>query len=142
MPGVYLDLTVNWAEHRRMLKMEMAGATDKPDTFTMRLAAGTIDQAADGMEQPLHQWIHLSGAGGGTAILQDGAFACDNDDARLRFTLIRSSVYGFHDPAKLDPHDPQQDTDQGIHRFSFCFLPQQPPDETALDRLAAIGPPG
>jgi len=137
MPGVYLDLTVNWAEHRGILKMEVPCATDTPDTFTMRLAAGTTSQAADGKELPLHEWLHLPGVAAGTALLQDGAFACDNDHGRLRITLVRSSVYGFHDPAKLDPHDPQQDTDQGVHRYSFCILPHQPPDEPELDRLAA-----
>ena len=69
---------------------------------------------------PLHSWVQLAGDGGAFALLQDGAFACDCKGERLRVNLVRSNLYGYHDPVELNPEDPQHLTDQGLHCFRFA----------------------
>lgn len=43
-----------------------------------------------------------------------------------------------YDPTKLDPADPQFDTDQGTHFFKVFILPEQNYDEQFLNSQAAI----
>ena len=69
--------------------------------------------------------------------MQDGTFACDCAAGRLRLTFVRSSVYAYHDPHKLDPMDPQRLTDQGQHRIRLHLLPQRTLDAEELDRLSS-----
>jgi alpha-mannosidase len=135
---IYLDLTVNWAEDRRILKMEIEPAGAGAPTYTMEGPGGPIERQAKGGEMPMHNWVWVpSGGNRGLAILQDGAFACDCSNGRLRVTLVRSSYYSFHDPVKLRPADPQNRTDQGIHRFQMCWLPDQKCDSKQLERATA-----
>lgn len=137
LPQIHVDLGVNWAENRRILKMQIHPAGVCAPLVTMQGAGGAIERRADGMELPLHHWVWLPGSTTGMAVVQDGAFACDCVDGRLRLTLVRSSLYGFHSPTVLGPNDPQQDTDQGAHRFRMRFLPCQPLDTEQLYRFTA-----
>jgi len=68
---------------------------------------------------PLHHWVQMRGPEHTFSVLQDGAFACDCEGERLRVNLVRSNLYGFHDPVQLVEADPQSLTDQGLHRFRF-----------------------
>jgi alpha-mannosidase len=137
LPGVYLDVAVNWVEKRKLLKMEIHPAGADSPVVTMQGAGGAIERQADGRELPLHHWLWLPGRSGGLAVVQDGAFACDALGGRLRLTLVRSSLYGFHDPTKLTPDDPQRHTDQGVHQIRLCLLPRQNLGARQLERFAA-----
>ena len=136
LPWVDLELQVRWAEDRRILKLEL-GAASGVDRWLMQGPGGPIERPADGSEQPLHHWVRVAGPGGGLAVLQDGAFAADCLDGRLRINLVRSSVYGFHAPDTLDVHDPQRRTDQGVHTFRLRLLPGVEADAGDLDRRVA-----
>jgi len=118
---VRAEVTVNWAEDRKILKWELTPVGCGAQEFLMEGPGGGIRRARNGEEMPLHSWVQLAGDGGAFALLQDGAFACDCAGERLRVNLVRSSLYGFHDPVSLVAADPQHLTDQGIHRFRFCF---------------------
>jgi alpha-mannosidase len=137
LPGVYLDVTVTWGEKRKLLKMEIHPAGADLPVVTMQGAGGAIEREADGRELPLHHWLWLPGHSGGLAVVQDGAFACDVMSGRLRLTLVRSSLYGYHDPTRLSPDDPQRHTDQGIRRVRLCLLPRQNLGARQLERFAA-----
>jgi alpha-mannosidase len=137
LAGVYLDVAANWVEKRKILKMEIHPAGAGLPTMTMQGAGGSIEREADGRELPLHHWLWLPGRSGGLAVVQDGAFACDAMTGRLRLTLVRSSLYGFHDPARLSPDDPQWHTDQGSHRIRLCLLPRQSLGARQLERFTA-----
>ena len=140
LPQVYADITVSWAELRTILKMEIDPATDGSPSCLVQGAGGAIECRADGMEMPLHHWIWLPSSAragsDGLAVLQDGAFAFDCTHGRLRLSLVRSSLHGYNRNVKLSPHDIQQHTDQGMHRFRLCLLPQQKLNSAALDRSA------
>ncbi|MFA6292179.1 MAG: glycoside hydrolase family 38 C-terminal domain-containing protein, partial [Victivallales bacterium] len=138
LPGIYADIKVKWMEHRKIFKMEI-----KPDwaispDIIMQCAGGSAKRNANGNELPMHHWLWIPSGEKGMLVLQKGAFACDCLNGRIRLTLVRSSVYGYHDPAKLNPNDPQLDTDIGRHNFSLVLLPCQKLDEAHFDRMAEI----
>src|ERR1035437_7113170 len=86
---------------------------------------------------PMHGWVWLPNQDkSGLGVLQDGAFAYDCKDGRLRLTLVRSSLYGYDGNVKLVPHDPQQHADQGIHKFRLRLLPLRKFNAAFLDRAA------
>ena len=128
-----LDLAINWAEDRRILKMEISPEGYGEDVYTVQGPGGSIDRPADGSEQPLHHWVGLRGGDGAFGVVQDGAFACDCSGGRLRINLVRSSIYGYHDPNVLDPLDPQQLTDQGLHHFRFRYFFDRELDPTRMN---------
>jgi len=136
-PEVYLDLTVAWVEDRKILKMELQPQGFHLPIFTMQAPGGAVARRADGAELPLHHWVSFDDWRGPVAVMQDGAFACDCENGRLRLTLVRSNIYGYHDPDILDPADPQRLTDQGEHRFRLCLLTAPGLDAPALDRFTA-----
>ena len=135
LPGIYVEFTANWRENRKILKIEICPSGIYSPSITMQGAGGHIERRADGKEMPLHYWVWMPTREGGLGIVQDGAFACDCTTDRLRLTFVRSSVYGFHDPRKLDPSDPQRLTDQGEHRMRLHLLPHHKLDVEALNRL-------
>jgi len=138
IPGVYADIKVKWAEHRKILKMEIHPEKANSPLLHMQCAGGSARRAADGSELPMHHWSWMPAADKGMAIFQKGAFACDCLNGRFRLTLVRSSLYGFHDPARLDPNDPQFDTDMGRHSFNLIMLPCQKLDEDYFNRMSEI----
>jgi alpha-mannosidase len=136
LPGVRLDLTVNWHEFRRILKMRVRPEGAVADTLVMGGARGPIPRACDGLELPLHHWLVQECPSAQALLVQDGAFACDALAGTVSVTLVRSSVFAFHDPVKLDPQDPQDETDQGLHHFRFLFRGVDAHDPVEFDRAA------
>ena len=135
-PGIFIDLAVGWVEKRKMLKMEILPVAAHAMTFTMQGAGGTIERPADGKEQPLHHWLSLPTAASNLTVVQDGMFACDCLDGRLRLTLVRSNIYGYFSPYPPDPDDPRYYTDQGEHRMRLQLSFGRGGDSAHLDRLA------
>lgn len=138
LPGIYMDVKVNWAEYRRLLKLQwkFPGPVSYSESV-MEGAAGPLPGNGSGNEMPLHRWIYMPTEPIPMALLQEGAFACDWMNGRLRVTLVRSSIYGMHSPAhEMDPDDPEVQTDQGEHTFRFCLLPGTGNDAMALSRAA------
>jgi alpha-mannosidase len=138
LPGMYAEIKVNWAEHRKILKLEIDPDQPQAEDMIMQCAGGTAVRKVNGRELPFHHWVWLPTGEKGMAVIQNGAFAGDCLDGRLRLTLVRSSLYGFHDPCKLDPADPQFDTDQGMHFFKMLILPNLDYDEKLLNSQAEI----
>ncbi|MCP4177957.1 MAG: hypothetical protein GY756_09340 [bacterium] len=139
IPGIYLDVNLNWSEHRSILKMELNLEDNTNNQFSMMQGAGgAIERKANGKEIPMHHWIWTSQNKSGIAVIQNGAFACDYAENNLRINLVRSSLYGFHDPYVINKLEPQLDTDQGIHKFKFLFLEDIKYNSEELDRQTDI----
>ncbi|MFZ2657208.1 MAG: hypothetical protein WAX69_19900 [Victivallales bacterium] len=47
-------------------------------------------------------------------------------------------IYGFHDPARLNPADPQLDTDMGRHVFNLSILPCQKLDADYFNSMSEV----
>jgi alpha-mannosidase len=77
---------------------------------------------------PSHAWVDVSSAQGGVAVLNDGkySFAVDGSvdgQSVLAMTAVRSPVYAWHDPRRLDDDGVYEYLDQGIQRFTYRLLP-------------------
>lgn len=161
LDGVYVDIRVRWSAKRRILKLEFERDGLTFDHIEMQGAVGSIGRRADGTEHPMHRWIRVSGnrsdapgsgvnqnpssshqqnqptaRDAGFLILQDGSFACDARDNKIRLTLVRSSVYAYDTKTALHPGDPERYTDLGEHHFVMRLLDDLGQDEAALDRSA------
>lgn len=136
LPGIFIDLAVEWGEKRKILKMEIPPIETGAATFTMQGAGGAIERQADGKEQPLHHWVSVRTARSALAVVQNGMFAGDCLDGRLRLTMVRSNIYGYFDPYPPDPEDPRYYTDQGEHRMRLQLLFGDDLNTATLDRLA------
>ncbi|MHB9109546.1 MAG: glycoside hydrolase family 38 N-terminal domain-containing protein [Armatimonadota bacterium] len=134
---VYLNLMVHWAEYRKILKLELQPQGFHLPVINMQGAGGVIRRPGDGAELPLHHWVSFDDWRGQVAVIQDGAFACDCENGRLRLTLVRSSIYGFHDPHGLNPDDPERLTDQGEHRFRLCLWTEPGLRADKIERFTA-----
>jgi alpha-mannosidase len=114
LPFIDLSVKIFWAETRSILKMEI----QLPSAFDHLLAqgpGGAIAKRTEGQEEPLHGWLLAPGL----AVAQDGAFAYDAREDRLRITLVRSCLYGYDQSAEIDPLGPLTHTDLGEHSFRF-----------------------
>ncbi len=133
---MYMDIVTFWNEDRKVLKMEMQVPERSTDSLVMQGAGGAIKRSSRGLELPLHHWLCLETRSGHVALVQDGAFACDDTPERLRVTLVRSNLYGYDYRTPLAAEDPQHRTDQGEHHFRFCVFPLLDVDRTRLDQEA------
>lgn len=132
LPFFDLKITVGWQEYRKILKLYISPTFDY-DSILAEGPGGVIRKEGDGKEEPLHSWLLLGDLG----IVQDGAFAFDKIGRSLRITLIRSSLYGYHEPWEIDPLGPLWRTDLGEHRFKFRFFWGSDLSPSKMDMLSS-----
>jgi alpha-mannosidase len=65
----------------------------------------------------------------------------DGSDNALRFTLLRSPAYAWHDPARLPSGRVHRYLDQGEQTFRFAFLPDATTATVAAVALGMHRPP-
>ncbi len=138
LKGLYVELNARWNEVRKLCKIEIPISLPGSGDVWMQGAAGEISRAPNGFEQPLHHWIWLPTQNSGLAVIQDGCFACDFTRERLRLTFIRSSLYGFHDPALPDANNPQYLTDIGEHSMRMLLFDCSSYDPSELNNPAEV----
>ena len=68
-------------------------------------------RAADGTEQPMQNWVDLTGDDFGVCLVNDCKYGYDALGSRLRLSLLRTA------------YDPDPDSDRGEHRIRYRFLP-------------------
>jgi alpha-mannosidase len=125
--AVKVRVTIDWRERLKALKLCFPFAVQKSEA-THEIPYGHLVRAQNREEVPSHAWVDVSGAQGGVAVLNDGkySFAVDGSvDGRsvLAMTAVRSPVYAWHDPRRLDDDGVYEYLDQGIQRFTYRLLP-------------------
>ncbi len=109
---------VDWQETHRMLRVAFPVAVQS-DAATFAVQFGTVKRPTHQntswdvarFESVAHQFVDLSDASGGVALLNDGKYGHKVQGACLDLNLLRS-------PTDPDPH-----ADQGLHRFTYSFFP-------------------
>ncbi|MGE5597903.1 MAG: glycoside hydrolase family 38 C-terminal domain-containing protein, partial [Bacteroidota bacterium] len=131
LPSITGRLTVNWQERHKTLKLAFPFAIADP-TATFSAPYGHATVPAAGAEEPLQEWLDLTGriddARGvphhyGVALLNDGKYGGDVLGGEARLTVLRSPVYAHHDPAPLDPGLVYIHQDQGQQRLRWALVP-------------------
>ncbi|MGQ9631977.1 MAG: alpha-mannosidase [bacterium] len=124
-------ITVDWREKHRMLKLAFPLNLDAP-VATYEVPYGHIVRPTNGEEEPGQRWVDLTGRArgkrdGGTtyglSLLNDSKYGFDAKDSELRMTVLRSPVYAFHYPAKVEAGRSYNYIDQGIQRLTCSLLP-------------------
>jgi alpha-mannosidase len=129
---VYLDMTVDWQEQLKMLKLAFSLALDGPGTVSSipygHIQRGiNVDPAEIGGEEPCQDWVDVSGTIDGKpfglALLNDSKYGYDALDGELRISILRSPVYAFHMPRQIEPGVTYHYTDQGEQLVHLALVP-------------------
>jgi alpha-mannosidase len=109
---------VDWHEKRRLLKVCFDSAIDSAQVrcevqygHLLRNTHQNLPQDRAMFEVCAHKWVSLEEAGSGLALLNDCKYGYDIRESRIRLTLLRS------------PTAPDEEADQGEHRFSYALFP-------------------
>jgi alpha-mannosidase len=141
-PRLELAVSIDWHERLRVAKLVL--------TFARPVALRTdgiqemgLDRPQDGREYPLIDWsVARDGtAGGGVGVACPDCFAVSGEGRDVAFTLLRSPVFAWHDPAVLEPNRAYRCTDQGGHRFRFAIRAGADAGRAAADAAAFNLPP-
>lgn len=123
---VYLDVTVDWHEQGKMLKLAFPLALQDPQS-TSSAPYGSIQRTDDGGEEPCQGWVDvrgmIDGRPCGFSLLNDCKYGYDVLAGELRMSILRSPVYAFHQPRQIEPGVTYHYTDQGEQVVRLALIP-------------------
>ncbi|MDH7601660.1 MAG: glycoside hydrolase family 38 C-terminal domain-containing protein, partial [Armatimonadota bacterium] len=126
LPIIEFRVTVDWQEKHRVLKFEFPFAIEEP-VVTAEAAYAVVERPADGRESPCQKWVDLTGSlegkTYGIALINDSKYGYDAEGSTLRLTALRSPIYAFHEPRRVEPGKQYRYMDQGLNEFRFALLP-------------------
>ncbi len=130
---------LDWHEHLKMLKLSFPVQITQPRS-TYEIAFGYVERPTDGLENPGHRWIDLTGKRGeqeyGLAVINDAKYGYSVQDNDMRVSIARGAVFAS-DKRNLNPDGPYIWQDQGIQTFRFWLVPHTGSWQTAgIVRLA------
>ncbi len=131
LPYIDFKVRVNWQEKHRMLKLSFP-LNLSPQSTAAEIPYGAIERPANGVEEPMLQWVEVSGIYGknkkyGVAIASDSLCAYDVKGGEVRLTVLRSPLYAHHVPASPSDTKNPRYMNQGLHTFKCRIIPH--PDE-------------
>jgi len=133
-PVIDCRFRINWQERYTMLKLGYETCIEAGES-TYDTAYGCQVRPTSGAEEPGQKWADLTGAIGGTAyglaVLNDSKYGFDMRDGELRVSLLRSTAYAHHDPARHKASEPWPIMDQGWHRVHIQLVPHAGPWQSA-----------
>ncbi len=120
------DVTVDWRQKQQMLKLAFPTVLTE-GVVTAGIPYGFVVRAMDGQEEPAQTWIDVSGADAdgafGLALLNDSKCGYSIENGELRLSVLRSSAWSQHAPAKVSEQDGYRYMDQGISTFRYRLVP-------------------
>ena len=129
---VRVRVKMNWNEKHKMLKFAYPVACDAP-TSLYEIPFGTVERPCNGEEESALMWAMVGNEQGGLAILNDSKYSYSAKDNVLSLTALRSPIYCDHGRTRGEESNY---TDQGVHEFSYGFLPATTCGRSALFRRA------
>lgn len=131
---------LDWHEHHKMLKFSFPVQIAEPRS-TYEIAFGHIERPTDGIENPGHRWIDLTGKRGnqeyGLAVINDAKYGYSVNGNDMRVSIARSAVYSNAPESLLKPDGTYIWQDQGIQTFRLWLVPHPGSWQTAgIVRLA------
>lgn len=128
----YADLrvSIDWREKHKMLKLAvplaMSGKT------TAEIPYGAIVRENSGTEEPMNQWIDVTGEGFGrkgikrpcgVTIVNNGLFGYDIKDNEIRLTVLRSPLYAMDQGGEQNKTFRPKYMNQGRYSFKCRLIP-------------------
>jgi alpha-mannosidase len=126
-------VALDWREQHRLLRLAYPIGGQR---FEYEIPAGWIARPDDGREYPAQRWVRAVRSDLVVAIVNDAKYSYAAQDGTLFITAVRSPVFAYHDPMKLQPGARYRHMDQGEQRFTIRM--QAAPDLSRRDawRLA------
>ena len=126
---VDFGLEIDWHERLRMLKVAFPVNVKQP-VATFETPYANIVRPPTGDEEPGQSWIDVTGTGPkrgkyGASLLNESKYGFDIKDHEMRMSILRSPIYGFHDPRQIIPGEEYDWTDQGVQQVGYRLLPHQ-----------------
>jgi alpha-mannosidase len=141
-------VTIDWREQAHQLKLCFPTGLKEP-VSTYEIPFGAVGRPVDGAENPGQSWVDVSGTidgrAAGLALVTNAKHGYDvapgtpgGDTPGIGVTAVRSPVYSWHDPRRLDPDGFYTYQDQGVQSFRYLLVPHGGDWRTAgLPRRAA-----
>jgi alpha-mannosidase len=133
--GDHLKVRVrlDWREQAHLLKLRFPTALGDPRA-TYEVPFGVVERPLDGAENPAHSWVDLSGTvdvdgvpvPAGLAVINTAKHGFDTSaepSPSIGMTAVRSPVYSWHDPRRLEEDGLYSYQDQGIQEFRYAIVP-------------------
>ncbi|GGK75017.1 alpha-mannosidase [Mangrovihabitans endophyticus] len=131
--AVEVRVTIDWREEAHLLKLCFPTALADP-VARYEVPFGSIERPVDGRENPGQSWVDLTGtvAGrpAGLTVVNNAKHGYDTspgtpgaEGPSIGITAVRSPVYSWHDPRRLDPDGFYSYQDQGIQSFRYLMVP-------------------
>ena len=128
----YVDLrvTVDWREKHKILKLSFP--LNACGITTAEIPYGAIERSPSGTEEPMNQWIDVSGdwqdkkgkkTRYGLAIADDSLYGYDIKNNEVRVTILRSPLYAMDQSGNKDKTVRPKYMNQGIHSFKCRLIP-------------------
>jgi|SRR5690625_1123993 len=131
MNRIDVHVKVNWQEQYKTLKIKFPVAFNQRKA-TYEIPFGHIMREANGEEEPMQNWIDVTGTINkevqdlyGLSILNDGKYSADVTGNTIHLTVLRSPIYAHHDPFVPDEDEDYSIIDQGIQNFTYSILPHE-----------------
>jgi alpha-mannosidase len=126
-----VKVKVNWQEQLKGLKLQFPVSFNQRNV-TYEIPYGHIVREANGEEEPMQNWIDITGTINkerkeiyGLSILNNCKYSADTNKNMVSLTVLRSPVYAHHDPYILDVEEEYSFIDQGIQTFTYSLLPHE-----------------
>lgn len=122
---IYLNVKVNWNEHRKALKMYFEPNLAYDAKAVSEIPFGCIEKQKNGLEECMQRFVDLSDGGYGLSIINDCKYGVDFRENRIGITILRSPVYSHHEPYELSAEEDEEYSymDQGIQEMQFILKP-------------------
>ncbi|HOU13498.1 MAG TPA: glycoside hydrolase family 38 C-terminal domain-containing protein [Anaerolineae bacterium] len=129
LPRVDVHVTVDWHEQFKVLKLRFPVNVSAAQA-THAIPYGHIARPATGDEEPIQDWVDVSGAAQndaryGLSLLNDGKYSVDVAGSNIGLTVLRSPIYAHHIPAEPHPERDYEFIDQGEQRFTYSLFPHR-----------------
>ncbi|HCI81874.1 MAG TPA: alpha-mannosidase, partial [Ktedonobacter sp.] len=117
-PRIDFATEIDWHEHQTLLKAAFPLAINTTRA-TYEIQFGSVERPTHRntswdvarFEVCAHRWIDVSEGGYGVSLLNDSKYGHDVHDNVMRLTLLKSGIM------------PDEQADQGLHRFTYSLLP-------------------
>jgi alpha-mannosidase len=118
--------TLDWHEQLKMLKLSFPVQVANPRA-TYEIAFGQIERPTDGLENPGHRWIDLTGRRGGQdyglTVINDAKYGYSVHNNDMRLSIVRSPVFSNYPPSLIKPDGAYLWQDQGMQSLRFWLAP-------------------
>lgn len=129
-PVLRVEVTLDWREPGHLLKLRFPTVLAEPRA-TFEIPYGSLERPVDGAEQPARSWVDVTGTIEGqpagltlvTTTKHGYDVSPESNGPSVGVTVVRSPVYSWHDPQRLEPGGSYRHQDQGEQRFRYELVP-------------------